>query len=185
MRQIENKDARDVGKRIGQVRKAKGLSTVAFAQKLSIPVWCVEIAEHGVISEEGGMGEVVLPIELGEIVQAVAEGFGVSLDWLHTGEGEGIAAAAENAAADELTVYMPVTISPESLMDRQEQLLLLVTNDAPRQEERTECELAYVRELFELMHIYRQVMTRQGKEDVYRAANKRLKDLLDQRIAQT
>lgn len=120
----EEADYEDMMRRIGCVRRSAGLSQMEFARRLNVPLWNVELAEHGAFMCCGeirrmNIWELLSEREISELLEAVGREFRVPLDWLKYGRGS-CGMKDVSRAADESTFYFPMTLSVRSLeMDMQ------------------------------------------------------------------
>ncbi|MBQ8554816.1 MAG: hypothetical protein IJ438_02975 [Clostridia bacterium] len=136
----------ETGARLALLRRAKGLSPLTFAQRINQPLWLAEVMEHA----PADLYSCLTPGQISGFLHAVADAFGVSTAWLTTGQPDQVLPCPPSGADDETTFFLPVTISPQSMMDALDHLLLLVTPDASRADERAESILWCVKTLFSL-----------------------------------
>lgn len=123
-------ERKEIGRRIGMVRRSFGLSHVEFAQRLCMPQWMTEIAEHG-ICDGGRIVDAVSPfaVDMPALVREIAIEFDVSPEWLLTGEG--VPPVSRGSMHGERVVYVPITISAkyfEEELSRMMQVLDLSRN---------------------------------------------------------
>lgn len=128
-----------IGKRIGQVRGREGLSMIEFAKRLQTPVMTVEIAEHGIIKGKNVFAELIdiTDKELIRLLSMISRAFNVPMEWLRYGRGDD--AELEKYAKppkEEMTLYIPVTITAKGLVDEMKRTLLLIDQSPFHNEER-------------------------------------------------
>lgn len=125
-------DVKVLGAELHRVRRARGLSMVAFASRLGKPTWLIDVLEHVEDEISGNLCSLLPPQEIEEVQ--------VQLEKLQGEAGPGAdAEVPEGRAPAEQTFYIPVTISADNTMDVIDQILLFVSDEAERSGERKRC----------------------------------------------
>lgn len=170
-----------IGERIRLVRRCEKMSTMAFAEMLDVPVWTVELAENSGFHGDGA--PVLLPqAELRALLEAIAAACDVPLSWLDGTSSEGgpsVPASGQDALQDELTFYLPMTVSACGVTDMLDMLCKLFGGRYD-----TECllqERRFMRGMFELLGVYRRTLQQRGETDCANHIRQLVQDMVAER----
>lgn len=179
MDNIHDLDRQGIGRRIGQVRRKAGLTHIEFASKLNTLVMVSEIAEHG-IRELTGRTAAPIDIsmkELLELLKMISRVYNVPLEWLMHGNGT---ARELNAYAkpspEEMTLFLPVTISGDSLVEEMNRTLSLVEKDEIRAAERNALHREYLHSILHKLYFYEQFAGSSELAETAKLARRRMRD---------
>lgn len=182
---MENKrdpDRKAIGKRIGQIRRRAGLSPIEFADRLQIPVLIMEIAEHGVKeADNASHGPFHIPTQdLMRLLKRISRQFHVPMDWLRYGENPP-AGLDEYVipSKEELTLYLPVTISGPSLVAEMNRTLILVDPSPRLDAERTEIHREYLDNILQKHCFFRQYVIDAGIAESADLARRQMLEALE------
>lgn len=140
-----------------------------------------EIAEYGIREKDGGgAGTINISLkDLLSLLQMISQNYDVSMDWLMYGKGaeRGLNAYAK-PPRDELTLFLPVTISGDSLVDEMTRTLALVDADESRAEERAELHRDYLQSILQKLYFYEQYAAASKLSGSVKLARKRIMDVV-------
>lgn len=175
MKDLETINREEIGRRIGNIRRREGLSQAEFAKKLNMPVLVTEIAEHGVRSDMGGDIVFDLPSnELHHLLKLISEKFDVPLKWLMYGYDILFYLGDIPVPDDEITLYFPMTISPESLSSEMSDAMILMNNPFGHEDERLKIHKDLFESIVEKCNLFNQYADFSGNTELANLAGKKM-----------
>lgn len=157
-------------KKIGEIRRALGLSHIAFARALNMPAWQIEIAEHGVwVCSNGEMMRLTLEdlvpeLKMDALLKKITQTFRLSEKKLRKAENADMPDACESVK-HELTFYFPLTISLQFLNDELDELLSSLNVESLPHDVRRKLEKDGLENLMLHYRIFFDGMLREGKRE--------------------
>ena len=110
-----------------------------------------------------------------DMLRTISHMFNVPMDWLMYGKGSERELNAYAAPAkDELTLYLPVTISSNSLVDEMTRTLALVDARPNREDERTEVHRECLQAIIKKLYFYEQYAANSKLVSYANSARKRM-----------
>lgn len=171
----------EIGKRIGQIRRKSGLTHCEFSKALHMPAMITEIAEHGIKYTDESPGPINISIdELIRLLKLISETFHVPLSWLMYGEGMFFDVNKYGSPSyEELTLYLPVTISAQSLSDEMNDALTLMDNNPRRTTERAVLQRSSLEAIIQKFRFYEQHAVHFGKTQHIHTARLKMLDAIN------
>lgn len=175
MKDLETINREETGRRIGIIRRREGLSPTEFAKALNIPAMVMEIAEHGVRSDQYANLTLDLPpSELMRILKLISEKYDVPLNWLTYGYDILFYASDAPAIEEEITLFFPMTISPRSLSCEMNDAMILMNNPRGCEEERLKIQRDILESIVEKSNLYKQHADFIGNKELADLATKEI-----------
>lgn len=152
------------GEQIRALRQKQGMSHLAFARKLEIPVWLVEILERERMDGSDQLAQYIPAKMRSKFYQLLLEEYGQPETWL--------SAPSDSPAQEpltegkEMTLNLPFTVSPQMVLDWMDAILLLSSDDLSYTNHKERYASFLVANLMQLHQFYCRVWQTQGKAQI-------------------
>lgn len=168
------------GEQIRALRRMQGMTHLAFARKLDIPVWMMEILEQEEIDGSDQLSQIIPETMRDRFFHLLLQEYGQPETWFEVAPSSHSQKPREEGM--ELTLNLPITVSPQMAMEWMDVILLLFSDDMSYADLKKRCAGYLVSNLMQLHQLYCNVWRAEGNDHIAQENSKMLKTRISQKI---